>query len=189
MRPLRGIAAVAAGAILAVAGCADAGPASTEDGAGSGVYNGTDVMFLQMSLEHIRQGEPVVALAEKRAADPAVRDLTAELAVQWRTEAATMTGWLQEWKQPLAADPAADAHAGHGDLHSLRPSDVAELSGARGADFDRTALSLLLGHLHNGVETTRMEAGGGRYPPAIDLAAIMTTTRQEQIRRMLTLVA
>ena len=170
--------------LLAAAGLAGCGaePASPE-------YNDTDVMFLQMGLEHIRQGEPVVALAATRATGPEVRRIAADLQAQWRTEAATMRQWLDDWQRPVSPDPDAGVHAGHGDLHSLRESDLAELRAAGGAAFDRTALSLLLGHLHNGVETSRMETSGGRYPPAVNLATGIARTRQEQIQRMLGLVA
>jgi len=169
--------------LLTLAGCA-ADPAPPPP-----AFNSTDVMFLQMSLDYIRQGDQVVELAAKRAADPRVRTLIAELGGQWQTEAGTMQRWLTGWQQPPSADPAAGAHAGHGDLHSLRPADIAELEAARGADFDRTAVSLLLGHLHNCVEVTRMEVTGGQYPPAKALAETMTTQRQSQIQAMLALAA
>ncbi|MEU7904665.1 DUF305 domain-containing protein [Actinoplanes sp. NPDC049118] len=168
--------------LVALAGCsAEADPPPA--------FNSTDVMFLQMSLDYIGQGDPVVALAERRAGDPRVRALAIELRGQWQGESATMRRWLDGWQQSPSADPAAGAHAGHGDLHSLRPADLAELEAAKGADFDRTAVSLLLGHLHNCVEVTRMEATGGRYPPAKALAETMTRQRQQQIQRMLALAA
>jgi len=174
---------LAVAAVLAPAGCgADPQPATPG-------FNDTDVMFAQMGLQHIRQGEPVVKLAERRAADPAVRKLAAELRGQWRTEAQTLTGRLTRWGRPLTADPDAGAHAGHGDLHSLRDSDIAELTAARGEAFDRTALSLLLGHLHNGVETARMETAGGSDPEVINLAAATIRIRQAQVQQMLTLMA
>jgi uncharacterized protein (DUF305 family) len=169
--------------LLALAGCA-ASPAPPPP-----AFNGTDVMFLQMSLDYIRQGDQVVDLAAKQAVDPQVRTLIAELGRQWDTEAGTMERWLTGWQQPPSADPAAGAHAGHGDLHSLRPADLAELGAAQGRDFDRTAVSLLLGHLHNCVEVARMEATGGQYPPAKALAETMTTQRQAQIQGLLTLAA
>ncbi len=169
--------------LLTLAGCA-ADPAPPPP-----AFNGTDVMFLQMSLDYIRQGDQVVELAAKRAADPRVRTLITELGGQWRTEAGTMHRWLTGWQQPPSADPSAGAHAGHGDLHSLRPADVAELRAAQGETFDRTALSLLLGHLHNGVETARMATAGGADPATVSLAATVTATRQEQIRTLLTLLA
>jgi uncharacterized protein (DUF305 family) len=168
--------------LVALAGCSaepDPPPA----------FNATDVMFLQMSLDYIGQGDQVLALAERRAADPRVRTLVIELRGQWRDESTTMRHWLDGWRQSPSANPDAGAHAGHGDLHSLRPADLAELAATKGADFDRTAVSLLLGHLHNCVEVTRMEATGGQYPPAKALAETMTTQRQGQIRQMLNLSA
>jgi uncharacterized protein (DUF305 family) len=167
--------------VLALAGCA-AAPAPPPP-----AFNSTDVMFLQMSLDYIRQGDQVVELAGRRVANPRIRALVTELGGQWRGEADTMRRWLTGWQQPPSADPSA--HAGHGEPHSLRAADLAELAAARGADFDRTAMSLLLGHLHNCVEVARMEAAGGQYPPAKALAETMTTRRQDQIQRMLTLVA
>ncbi|GAA3341434.1 DUF305 domain-containing protein [Amorphoplanes nipponensis] len=180
---MRGLA-VALLVLVALAGCAPAEPAPPPPS-----FNGADVMFLQMSLDYIRQGEQVVAPAGRRATDPRVRALATELGDQWRSEAVTMQRWLTGWQQPPSADPAAGAHAGHGDPHSLRPADIAELEAARGADFDRTAVSLLLGHLHNCVEVARMEAAGGQYPPARALAGTMTARRQAQIQRLLTLAA
>ena len=169
--------------LLALAGCgADPAPPPP-------AFNGTDVMFLQMSLDYIGQGEQVVELAGRRTADPRVRALIIELGGQWQSEAGTMRRWLAGWQQPPSADPSAGAHAGHGDLHSLREGDIAELAAARGADFDRTVVSLLLGHLHNCVEVSRMEVTGGQYPPAKALAETMTTHRQAQIQGLLTLAA
>jgi uncharacterized protein (DUF305 family) len=167
-------------ALLALTGC---GPQPQPS------FNDVDVMFLQMGLEQIEEGDQVAALAEQRATGAEIRALATDLRGQWRTESGTMRGWLLGWRQPLTASSAEGAHAGHGDLHSLRAADIAELGAARGAEFDRTALSLLLGHLHNCVETTRMESAGGGYPPAINLATAMTRSRQALIQRMLVLVA
>jgi uncharacterized protein (DUF305 family) len=203
---MRRLIAVAALLALAGSGCGDDRPAGTPaSGAASpaaaspaaagdkpteaAAFNDTDVMFAQMSVEHIRQGQQVVALAAQRASDPQVTSLVTELREQWRGEAETMMGWLVQWQKPLTADPDAGAHAGHGDLHSLRDADIAELSAAQGETFDRTALSLLLGHLHNCVETARMETAAGRYPAAINLAGATISKRQAQVQRMLTLMA
>lgn len=175
---------VAALLTLVLAACGGA-PAAAPPPA----YNPTDVMFLQMSLEYIRQGEQVVTPAAQGATDPGVRALATELRDQWRGEEETMRGWLAAWQKPASADPHAGAHEGHGDLHSLRDSDIGELAAAEGADFDRTAVSMLLGHLHNCVEVARMEVTGGQYAPAKALAEQVTTTRQAQIQRLLTLAA
>ncbi|BFU44298.1 DUF305 domain-containing protein [Krasilnikovia sp. MM14-A1004] len=169
---------------LVLAGCGRAAPAPDAT-----TGNATDVMFLQMSLAYAEQGDQVAAIAEQRGTDPRVRALAARLRAEWRAESETMRHWLVGWQQPVTANPAEGAHAGHGDLHSLRAADLAELRASRPADLDRTALTLLIGHLHNCVEVSRMESAGGGYPPARDLATAITRARQEEIRQMLQIVA
>ncbi|MBB4744360.1 uncharacterized protein (DUF305 family) [Actinoplanes octamycinicus] len=195
VRPERALAAVLLSAVaLLPVGCADspAGSppaATTAPPTASEAVNDVDVMFLQMGLAQLAEGEKVAALAEQRAGNAAIRALAAELRAQWKTESGTMERWLLGWSKPVTADPSAGAHAGHGELHALRPADLAELTAAQGADFDRMAVSLLLGNLHNGMETLRLEASSGAYPPARDLAAEMTTRRQSHIQQLLKLAA
>jgi uncharacterized protein (DUF305 family) len=184
------LAVRAALVLLLVAGCSEqpvaggpAGPAMNS----SPAFNDTDVMFLQMGLAQIAEGEDLAVLVAGRARDTRIRAVATELRGQWGEESGTMRRWLLGWQQPVTADPAAGAHAGHGDLHMLRPADLAELRSA--TDFDRTAVSLLLGHLGNCVETSRRETAGGAYPPARGLAGTMTTRRQSQVQRLLTLAA
>lgn len=175
----RKLVAAALAALIVVSGCG-AQPEAT-------AFNETDVMFLQMALAQIDEGSQVSDLAAERASDPRVRTIAAELTGQWDEEASTMARWLQEWQQPPVAP--SDGHDGHGELHMLRPSDIAELRAAQGRTFDRTAVSLLLGHLGNCVSTARMESTGGEYPPARELGATVTNRRQTQIQRLLALAA
>jgi uncharacterized protein (DUF305 family) len=186
--------------LLLASGCSaqpEAGPARSTSGAAQGEtgaappgaagFTDTDVMFLQMGLAQIAEGDQLAELAEQRATDPRIRTLATELRAQWREESGTMRRWLLGWQQPLTADPSSGAHAGHGELHMLRPSDLAELRASE--DFDGTAVTLLLGHLGNCVETSRMESTGGAYPPARAQADAMTERRQAQVRTLLQLAA
>jgi uncharacterized protein (DUF305 family) len=152
-------------------------------------FNDVDVMFLQMGIAQAAEGDQVAAIAERQAAAPEIRALATGLRGRWRDESGTMRGWLTDWRQPPTADPKAGAHAGHGALESLRPSDIADLRATPGLDFDRTAVSMLLGNLHNSVETYRMESAGGRYVPAMNLATTMTQSRQATIQKLLALAA
>ena len=168
-----------------VAGCSPERPAA----AAAPPFNATDVMFLQMGLAQIAEGDQVARPAAERATDRRIRDVATELRAQWHDESGAMQRWLLGWQQPLAADPSAGAHAGHGALHLLAPADLEDLQAKSRTDFDRTAVSLLLGQLANCVETSRMEESGGAYPPARALAATVTRQRQSQIQRLLTLAA
>ncbi|WP_308285520.1 DUF305 domain-containing protein [Actinoplanes hulinensis] len=152
-------------------------------------FSDTDVMFAQMGLAQITEGDRVAEITEQRAANPELRAVAAELRGQWRTEGETLRGWLDDWARPHAADPSAGAHAGHGALHSLREEDFTGLGALAGPDLDRGAVALLLGNLHNAMETMRMEAASGSYPEAVDLAKRMTESRQKQIQRLLAMAA
>jgi uncharacterized protein (DUF305 family) len=176
--------ALAAVLALLAAGCSTPQPAASR-----AVFGPTDVMFAQMALQQNTDGDQVAALAAARADDPRVRTVAATLRARWKTDSGTLQRWLLGWQQPLTADPSAGAHAGHGDLHALQPADLASLRSATGPAFDRTAVALLLGGLHNSVETTRMESAGGSYPPARSLADGMTAVYQEQIRTLLLIAA
>ena len=171
---------------LLVAGCGRAGDPAAEQ---QPAFNDTDVMFLQMGLAQIAEGDKVAAIAETGAARPELRAVATELRGQWATESGTMQRWLQGWERPLTADPSSGVHAGHGDLHALREEDLTGLRAYQGADFDRAAVALLLGNRHNGMETIRMEATAGSYPEAVDLAGRMTEARQGQIQRLLAMAA
>ncbi|GIF03308.1 DUF305 domain-containing protein [Actinoplanes siamensis] len=185
--PVRRAVSASTAAVL-LAGCSSA-PAPAPAPVASAAATDTDVMFLQMGLAQIAEGDRVAALAAERADNPEIRAIAGELRGQWKDESGTMRRWLLGWSASVTADPSAGAHAGHGDLHALRESDFAQLAAMRGADFDRTAVSLLLGNLHNGMETLRMESASGGYPPARNLATTMTATRQSQIQRLLQLAA
>ncbi|GAA1621245.1 DUF305 domain-containing protein [Actinoplanes couchii] len=148
-------------------------------------HNDTDVMFLQMGLAQIAEGDRIAQAVERRATDPEVRAVATELRGAWRTEAPMMRGWLQVWGKPMTAAPDQKLHAGHGDLHSLREEDFTGLGDLAGAEFDRAATALLLANLHNAMETIRMQAADGAYPQAVELAERMTESRQNQIQRLL----
>lgn len=167
--------------LLVVSGCAPRPETPAQ------ANNATDVMFLQMGLAQIGEGDDLATLVAHRAGDPALRTLATDLGAQWREEDGIMRRWLLGWQQPLTPDEGTD-HAGHGDLHLLRPVDLEDLRN-RKSDFDRTSVGLLLSHLGNCVETSRMETAGGAYPPARALARTITERRQSQVRALLTMAA
>jgi uncharacterized protein (DUF305 family) len=180
--------------VLLLTGCGasgtpSAGSAATGAAVADGPHNDTDVMFLQMSLEHIRQGADVVRMAKERGGTPELRELATTMDAEWAADADTMARWLTAWNESLAADPDAGVHKGHGDVHSLLPEHVAELRAATADTFDRTALSLLVGHLHNVVEVSRLETTTGQHPQVKAMAATITTTREAQIQKILLMLA
>jgi uncharacterized protein (DUF305 family) len=179
-------------ALLVVAGCSAPGqpaapPFPGPPSFGPASFGPVDVMFAQMALAQNQDGSQVAAVAATRSGDPRIRTIASTLGDRWKADSGTLQRWLLGWQQPTTAPTGT--HAGHGDLHAMQPADLVSLRAASGAAFDRTAVALLLGGLHNSVETTRMESTGGDYPPARQLATSMTSAYQEQIRALLIIAA
>ncbi|MEV1289118.1 DUF305 domain-containing protein [Micromonospora sp. NPDC049679] len=166
-------------------GTAAASPSRSETSPG-GTFNATDVMFVQMMIAHHRQGLEIVRLARTRPAGAEVRTLAAAIEVTETDEAATMTGWLRGWGEPMTAD--AHAHDAHGGLHGTSAADIASLTKTTDARFERDFLHLMIAHQHAAIEFARIETGAGVNPHATDLARRIDRSRSAQITQMLALV-
>ncbi|MFC7484701.1 DUF305 domain-containing protein [Luedemannella flava] len=145
-------------------------------------------MFLQMMIAVDRDAVELLSLASTRAGDD-VKLLAAAIAATQATDVETMAGWLRAWGHPTTMDPDPAAHAGHGGVHTLGPTDLAPLRPLRGAAFDRAFLNLLIGYQHNAVDLANVELAGGADPGARQLAERLRTAAEAQIAHMLTLVA
>jgi uncharacterized protein (DUF305 family) len=176
------VLAAAAGILLA--GCGG------EPAPAPPAHNGTDVMFLQMMLAHHAPSADLLALGRTRATRPDIRALAADVEAARVAETTAMTGWLEEWGQPLTADADPAVHAGHGaGLHTLGAAEIAELATTSPAEFDLAFVSVLIGHQHGAVELARMETAGGADPRVKELARQTDETVRAQIRQMLRMVA
>jgi uncharacterized protein (DUF305 family) len=196
-----------------VAGCGSAAPASgspsttaaargtaaasgTEAPAASGTgppapapsaHNATDVMFLQMMVAREKETAELIDRGRARSLPGDLATLTEAIRATQADETRLMTGWLKDWKQPIAMDPDAAAHTHHGGRDLLTRADLNELAGS--GDFTTRFLNLLIGQQHNAVELARMEAGTGVNPGARDLARRIDQSRTAQIATLLALVA
>jgi len=177
--------AVAVAAVLAGCGSAPGGKPATAAPA----FNDADVMFLQMVLAYHGPSEQLTALAAQRAVRTEVKQLAAAIAVTEADEVTTITGWLRAWNQPET--PATDLvlHADHGGLPSDGKAQLATLTATPGDAFDKTFLTLLIGHQHGVVEVARMELAGGVHPEVKALAQRITDSRRAQVSYMLSLAA
>jgi uncharacterized protein (DUF305 family) len=149
-------------------------------------FNATDVMFVQMMIAHHGQGLEIVRLARTRPARAEVKTLAAAIEVTETDEAATMTGWLRGWGQPMTAE--AHAHDAHGGLHGTSAADVAALTKTADDRFERDFLNLMIAHQHTAIEYARTETRAGANPHAADLARRIDQSRSAQITQMLALL-
>jgi len=179
------VLAIAVAAALAGCGGAPGGKPATAAPA----FNDADVMFMQMVLAYHGPSEQLTAVAAQRAVGTEVKQLAAAIGVTEADEAKTISGWLRAWNQPET--PATDVvlHADHGGLPSDGKAQLATLTAASAEAFDKTFLTLLIGHQHGVVEVARMELAGGINPEAKALAQRITDSRRAQVAYMLSLAS
>lgn len=199
------LAAVALAAITAsvLAGCSgdhgahgsDASSASIEVPA-SADFSAADVVFARDMIPHHAQAVEMSDLALERSTDPQVRSLAAQIDATQGPEMAEMTGWLEQWGQPLPeASGAEGGHGGaHGGDHSAMPGmmsadQMQRLGEANGVAFDRMWLEMMIEHHEGAVVMAEAQLQAGQFPATATLARSIIATQTAEIAQMRELLA
>jgi uncharacterized protein (DUF305 family) len=120
-------------------------------------YTAADVRFMQGMIGHHSQAVVMAGWAPSHGASKSVRILAGRIDVAQRDEIAFMQRWLTERKLSVPDAAAQMQHSmsmpgmAMGELMPgmLTPGQMAELDGARGAEFDRLFLTDMIQH-HEG---------------------------------------
>ncbi|MFG1946117.1 DUF305 domain-containing protein [Nonomuraea sp. NPDC048826] len=168
---------LAAVALLLVVACG-AGPTGDP-------VNADDVMFVQMMVQHHRQGIEIAGVGVEKATTEELKTLTAAVVSTQQTEVEMMLRWLHAWEQPLT--PPDGAHDHHG---GVPETDRKKIAALRAADpFEPELLTLLIAHQDGAVQMAAAEVRDGVNPEATRWAATVQESRKaqiEQMRRLLT---
>ena len=202
-----------AGGLLAASvvlpGCSGGDDAAGGHGAGghatsstpageSAAFNNADVTFVQGMIPHHRGALAMAQLAEGRAQDPRVLDLATRIEAAQQPEIDTMTGWLEEWGEPVPEEADGSAggmdhgggHPGGGaDMGGMTEEGMAALETASGAEFDRMFLAMMIEHHRGAVEMAETEIVEGSNPDAVDLARDIADAQTAEITEMEALLA
>lgn len=166
-------------------------------------YTQADIDFMSGMIHHHAQAIAMSKWAVSHGASPAVQRLTARIINAQTDEIALMQTWLSDRNQ---AAPTVDslgkvtmpagAHAGH-DMsggHSmmmpgmLTDPQMAELSAARGPEFDRLFLTFMIQH-HRGavtmVKALFSNRGAGQDETIYKFAGDVEVDQSTEIKRML----
>jgi uncharacterized protein (DUF305 family) len=143
--------------------------------------NAADFAFVSMMIDHHEQALAMTDLAETHSSDDStVRRLAERIARAQEPEIEVMEDWLE--------DNAADGrHAEHdpAEMPGMASEEqLAELRGARGADFDELFLDLMIAHHEGAVEMATEEAAEGSDSFVVELATEMAATQEAEIDRM-----
>lgn len=119
-------------------------------------YTAADIRFMTGMIGHHAQALEMARLAPSHGASPQVQTLAARIINGQQDEIATMQAWLRDRLQPVPEPAAGGLHAGHGpgQQSMMMPGMVSheqmmQLEAARGREFDRLFLTLMIQH-HRG---------------------------------------
>jgi uncharacterized protein (DUF305 family) len=107
------------------------------------VYTKADVEFMQGMIAHHSQAIVMSRMAESHGANPQVLKLSNKIDQSQVPEIRIMQGWLQRYKQ-FAPDTSSWQHMMMSGM--LTAAQLEELDAARGVDFDRAYLRLMIQH-------------------------------------------
>lgn len=181
--------------LVLVAGCGSdddaAPPTETRTAANGDVFNDADARFASNMLQHHAQALAMVDLTVGRDLDPELAALAEDIRNAQAPEIQTFTEWLTAWDRPIPETVRDHANA-HGDGSAadaempgmLSGGEMDELEAARGSEFHRLWLQLMIEHHEGAAQMARDEVEDGEFGPAVDLAESIEESQGAEIDRM-----
>ena len=153
-------------------------------------FTEADVAFITDMIHHHAQALVMARMAEAQAGSSPIRVLAGRIINAQNDEIAIMQRWLRE-RGLDAPDPAHMDHGPHGQHMAMpgmaTPEQMQRLAGARGAEFDRLFLQLMIEH-HEGalvmVEELFDTYGAAQGDAIFKLASDVAVDQETEIDRM-----
>lgn len=147
-----------------------------------------DVAFMQGMIAHHAQALEMTALVAERTTTHAIMMLAERIDVSQTDEIALMQAWLRDRAERV---PGPHDHHAHGD-HGLMPgmltaAQMERLRAARGAEFDRLFLELMIQHHEGALRMVRdlfAADGAGQEPAIFQFASEVDSDQTMEIDRM-----
>ncbi len=148
-------------------------------------FNDADVLFLQRIVPHQDHGLVMARMALGRAIRPELSELLAAVDATQQTEVDQMRSWLREWNEAKNPDSSGDLLPPRNDTAAPGTELIDMLVVVPDGDFERTFLSLFIGHQHNAVSLARTELAEGSDERLKEAAKKIFESRSAQIAIML----
>ncbi|MEV4804854.1 DUF305 domain-containing protein [Nonomuraea sp. NPDC049421] len=146
----------------------------------SATPNAADVTYVQDMVVHHRQAVDMALLAPNRADSAKLKALADRIKAAQGPEIAFMTTWLHEQEQKVP-----DHHAAHDSMPGMAtPEQMDALKAAKGKDFDRQFLQLMINHHLGAIKMSEEVLTNGTHIRIEELAGDVSVTQAAEIRRM-----
>ncbi|MCX5379834.1 DUF305 domain-containing protein [Streptomyces sp. NBC_00091] len=143
--------------------------------------NAADHAYVRRMVEHHRQALAMSALAPGRASAEGVKRLAERIAAAQGPEIGAMEKWLSRYPAPGAGGEAHDHAAMPG---MATEQQLAELTAAKGADFDRLFLGLMTAHHEGALKMAGEALAQGNNVAVEEMATEVVATQSAEIHRM-----
>jgi len=149
--------------------------------------NEADLRYVAGMIVHHRQALEMSSLAPERAVDETVLGLASRIKDAQGPE----IGAMEQWQKQYAAQAPAHGHSGeapHVDHASMpgmaTPDQMAALKAAKGADFDRLFLQLMIAHHEGALTMVTEHAAKGVDVRVGEMADDVAAVQSAEINRM-----
>ncbi|MGW0200961.1 DUF305 domain-containing protein [Nonomuraea sp. NPDC003201] len=146
----------------------------------SATANASDIKYVQDMIVHHRQALDMSLLAPTRAESTQLKNLASRIKDAQGPEIQFMTTWLREQQQTVP-----EHHAAHEGMPGMAtPAQMEALKAAKGKDFDRMFLELMINHHLGAIKMSEQVLTSGSHIRVEELASDVSVTQAAEIRRM-----
>ncbi|VVJ16326.1 Uncharacterised protein [Amycolatopsis camponoti] len=167
----------------------DHGPSAPSSSAPAAAdHNADDVTFAQQMVPHHSQALDMAKLVPSRSTDPKVVDLASRIAKAQDPEIQQMQSWLTSWGAGMSGMPGMTHESMPGMSGSMpgmmSEEDMKKLEAAKGAEFDKMWLDMMIKHHQGAVDMAETELSKGSNADAKALAQKIIDAQQAEITEM-----
>lgn len=149
-----------------------------------------DVSFMQNMIPHHSQAVDMGLLVDDRTNNEEIIDIAGRIKKSQADEIAFMRSWLEERGMPSELEH--HMHMDHSLMGMATPAQMMQLKDAKGTDFDRLFLSLMIPHHEGAVRMVDdlLDQSGSAYDPVLyDFVNDIVNDQEAEITRMNGLLA
>ncbi|MEU5260093.1 DUF305 domain-containing protein [Amycolatopsis sp. NPDC021455] len=152
-------------------------------------HNPDDVTFVQQMIPHHTDAVNMAKLVPSRSKNPQVIDLASRIEKGQDPEIQQMQGWLSTWNasmpgMPGMSDGSMPGMSGGSMPGMMSAEDMQKLGEAKGAEFDKMWLDMMIKHHQGAIDMAKTELGKGASTEAKTLAQKIIDAQQGEITEM-----